>query len=598
MMIRIPLITSLIHYFKVVYSYTGRKLYILLLLFLLGGLSESIGISMLLPILDVDKAVSEQSQYAKTIYVFLESIGINVSLISLLTLLLIAFISKGAFVYFQKTFTSYITYNLIKNIRFDFCDKYKKMKYSYYTNTSIGYLNNIITTEITRGIFAINRYITLIGGLIFTLVFVAFAVAINFKVTLLVLFLSLLLFALMRGLSRLSRKISMLISETNAQLQSLLIQFIYNYKYIKATDSFTHIFKRLFGIINRNYTYQFKSNVLTYIPSSLIEPISVFVMSGLVLYYVEFQGESIAEIFVLVIFFYKAFGYIFRFQSDWQKFNAGLGGLEVMIKASRILNNNVENVGYRQINAFNKAIELKNVNFSYGPRQVFFDVNLAIQKNKSIGIVGESGAGKTTMFDIITGLLTPQSGKISIDGIDYSELEFSSLRNIIGYVTQEPVIFNDTISNNISFWECDSQEDICRKRIKDAAILANCDRFINESEMGYETIIGDKGVRISGGQRQRIAIAREVFKDPEIMIFDEATSALDTESEMLIQKSINSLKGTCTVVIIAHRLSTIKNCDYIYVLNKGRVVEEGSFTQLCDNRNSSLFKMIQAQKLL
>jgi subfamily B ATP-binding cassette protein MsbA len=177
-------------------------------------------------------------------------------------------------------------------------------------------------------------------------------------------------------------------------------------------------------------------------------------------------------------------------------------------------------------------------------------------------------------------------------------LEFSSLRNIIGYVTQEPVIFNDTISNNISFWECDSQEDICRKRIKDAAILANCDRFINESEMGYETIIGDKGVRISGGQRQRIAIAREVFKDPEIMIFDEATSALDTESEMLIQKSINSLKGTCTVVIIAHRLSTIKNCDYIYVLNKGRVVEEGSFTQLCDNRNSSLFKMIQAQKLL
>jgi subfamily B ATP-binding cassette protein MsbA len=269
-----------------------------------------------------------------------------------------------------------------------------------------------------------------------------------------------------------------------------------------------------------------------------------------------------------------------------------------MEKANLDLNNNVEKIGGHQINTFSKTIELRNVNFSYDSKQVLLDINLTIQKNKSIGIVGESGAGKTTLFDIITGLLTPQSGKISIDGIDYSELELSSLRNIIGYVTQEPVIFNDTIANNISFWECKSQEGPCKKMIKDAAILANCDRFINEAEMGYETIIGDKGVRISGGQRQRIAIAREVFKDPEIMIFDEATSALDTESEMLIQKSINSLKGTCTVVIIAHRLSTIKNCDYIYVLNEGRVVEEGSFTQLCDNRNSSFFRMIQAQKLL
>jgi subfamily B ATP-binding cassette protein MsbA len=338
--------------------------------------------------------------------------------------------------------------------------------------------------------------------------------------------------------------------------------------------------------------------VLGFIPSSIIEPISVFFISGLVLYYVGFQGKSITEILILVIFFYKAFSYVFRFQSDWQKFNASLGGLEVMGKANQILNNNVEKVGIRQINAFNKAIELRKVNFSYGSKQVFFDVNLAIQKNKSIGIVGESGAGKTTLFDIITGLLTPQSGKICIDGIDYLELELSSLRSIIGYVTQEPVIFNDTISNNISFWECDSQEDICKKRIKDAAILANCDRFINESEMGYETIIGDKGVKLAGGQRQRIAIARELFKEPEIMIFDEATSSLDTESEQLIHQSINSLKGVRTIVIIAHRLSTVKNCDYIYVLKEGMVMEKGTFDELCRDIDSLFYSMYQKQNLL
>jgi len=593
----IPLISSLIHYFKVVYEYAGRKLYILLLLFFLGCLFESFGILMLLPVLDVDKAVSDQSQYAKTIYVFLESIGINITLFSLIILLLIAFIFKGIFIFLQKTFSAHINYNLIKDIRIDFCDKYKNMKYSYYTNTSIGYLNNIITTEIERGVFALNKYTVLIGDLIFILIYIAFAVTINYKMTLVVLSLSLLLLILMRSLSRLSKKLSLLISETNAQIQTLLIESIYNYKYIKATDSFTHIFKRLFGVINKNYIYTFKTNVLKFIPSSMIEPVSIFIITGLVIYYVEFKGKSIAEIFVLVIFFYKAFSYIFRFQSDWQKFNAGLGGLEVMCKTSRILGNNVEKVGNRQINAFNKAIELKNVNFSYGPKQVFFDVNLAIQKNKSIGIVGESGAGKTTMFDIITGLLTPQSGKISIDGIDYSELEFSSLRNIIGYVTQEPAIFNDTIANNMSFWECDSQEDICRKRIENAAILANCDKFINETENGYDTVIGDKGVKLSVGQRQRIAIARELFKEPEIIILDEATSALDTESELLIQQSINSLKGNRTIVVIAHRLSTVKNCDYIYVLKEGWIAEEGSFDELYRDTNSRFYSMCQAQNI-
>jgi subfamily B ATP-binding cassette protein MsbA len=274
-----------------------------------------------------------------------------------------------------------------------------------------------------------------------------------------------------------------------------------------------------------------------------------------------------------------------------------LGGLEVVKKADRILGENIEMPGNNVVANFNRGVELKNVNYSYDSKQVLFDINMTIPKNKSVGIVGESGAGKTTLFDIITGLLSPQSGKVCIDGIDYSELELSSLRNIIGYVTQEPVIFNDTIANNISFWEYDSKEDICKKRNKSAAVLSNCDSFINKTVHGYETIIGDKGVKLSGGQRQRIAIAREIFKEPEIMIFDEATSSLDTESEQLIQESINSLKGERTVVIIAHRLSTVRNCDYICVLKEGRIVEEGSFDELSCDKNSYFYSMCQAQKL-
>tara|TARA_B100001964_G_scaffold230726_1_gene284552 strand:- start:30 stop:1445 length:1416 start_codon:yes stop_codon:yes gene_type:complete len=471
------------------------------------------------------------------------------------------------------------------------------MKYSYYTNTSIGYLNNLVTLEVGRGIGALQRYIDVINGIVFIFIYISFAVIVNYRITILVLVLSLLIFVMLRGLSRISRKLSILVSETNAKIQSLLIQTIYNFKYLKATDGFTHIFNYLFKNIEKNYIYQFKSSVLTAVTSSIIEPITVLLLSGLVLYYVGYQGETITEIFVLLIFFYKAFTNIIRFQTLWQGFNAKIGGLETIRKADIILDKNVEVSGVKHIECLNKAIELRNVNYSYDSRQVLFNINLSIPKNKSIGIVGESGAGKTTLFDVFSGLLVPQTGRVCIDEIDYKELDLACLRNLIGYITQEPVIFNDTIANNISLWECDMRGLTCIERMKNSAILANCADFISDTEKGYETIIGDKGVKLSGGQRQRIAIARELFKQPEIIIFDEATSSLDTESEMLIQQSINSMKGTQTIVIISHRLSTIRDCDYIYVLKKGCIIEEGSFNKLYRDEKSSFYNMCQAQNL-
>ena len=563
----------------------------------MGGLLDSIGISMLLPVLNIDRPESALDQYTKTIYQLLESIGIDVSIFSLIMLLLIAFSIKGIFLFLQKILFSNIRLNLVKTIKIGFCHKYKAMKYSYYTNTSIGYLNNLVTLEVGRGVGALQRYIDVINGIVFIFIYISFAVIVNYRITILVLVLSLLIFVMLRGLSRISRKLSILVSETNAKIQSLLIQTIYNFKYLKATDGFTHIFNYLFKNIEKNYIYQFKSSVLSAVTSSIIEPITVLLLSGLVLYYVGYQGETITEIFVLLIFFYKAFTNIIRFQTLWQGFNAKIGGLETIRKADIILDKNVEVSGVKHIECLNKAIELRNVNYSYDSRQVLFNINLSIPKNKSIGIVGESGAGKTTLFDVFSGLLVPQTGRVCIDEIDYKELDLACLRNLIGYITQEPVIFNDTIANNISLWECDMRGLTCIERMKNSAILANCADFISDTEKGYETIIGDKGVKLSGGQRQRIAIARELFKQPEIIIFDEATSSLDTESEMLIQQSINSMKGKQTIVIISHRLSTIRDCDYIYVLKKGCIIEEGSFNKLYRDEKSSFYNMCQAQNL-
>jgi len=594
---QIPFISSLFHYFKYFYGYAGRKLFFLFFIIICGGLSEGLGISLLLPVLDFEPNTEAANAYSQIIYNFLEFIRVGVSLPSLLFLVFTAFILKGIFYFSQVSITFYIFTDLVKNIRTGFINKYAAMDYSFYTSTDIGYLNNVVTIETDKAVAGLEKYTSVMVSIVFISVYVSAAFVINSTITTLVLGISLIMFYFLRKLSGILREMSIRITDTNARIQSLLIQLIYNFKYLKATNGFTYLSNELGKYINKNCQYTFKSGVIHAIPTSIVEPSAILFMSGIITYYVAYQGQPMAEIMILLFFFYRTFIRIYDFPKAWQRFNTYIGSIEVVKKTTKDLHIHKEATGSHIVSHFEKDISLREIDFSYNRHKVINNVSLVIPKNKSIGIVGESGAGKTTLFDLLTGLIIPQSGNIVIDGVDYRALNLSSLRNIIGYVTQEPVIFNDTIANNISFWVSENGDKSCTERVKKAAKLANCLSFVNEKQNGYNAIIGDKGIKLSGGQRQRIAIARELFKDPEIMIFDEATSSLDTESEKLIQQSINSMKGKRTIVIISHRLSTIRDCDYIFVLNKGRIIEEGSFDELYGDKYSRFYSMCQAQNL-
>jgi len=207
---------------------------------------------------------------------------------------------------------------------------------------------------------------------------------------------------------------------------------------------------------------------------------------------------------------------------------------------------------------------------------VLKDINLVIPKGKTIAIVGQSGSGKSTLVDLIPRYYDVQEGEVLIDGINVKDLGIHDLRQLIGNVNQEAILFNDTFRNNIAF----GVENATQEEIEHAAKIANAHEFITASENGYETNIGDRGGRLSGGQRQRVSIARAILKNPPILILDEATSALDTESERLVQDALERLMKTRTTVAIAHRLSTIKNADEICVLHEGRIVERGTHEQL------------------
>lgn len=597
MNIQIPLLSSLIYYFKIFYAYAGNRIIILLSTVLTAGIFEGLGISIVIPLLSYESNKGSGNQYTQVVYGILENVGLGVSLSSILILMVMLFSLKGIFMILISIVSSRIKTNLEKDLRSNFCIKYANVTYSYFINKPIGYFNNIISTEINTALSGLNNYINVIATLTYISIYVSGAFLINSGLTMIALIFSTVLLFLLRRLPHLLKKISILLTKTRAEIQSLIIQKLYNYKYLKATCSFGQVLEQINSKIEENRKYQFKSDVYNEIVYPIMEVLAIIALSLLVWYYVDYKQKQISEILVLLVFFWKALGRILSLQNAWQRFSTYIGAIQVITKEKNELDKNSEPQGSIGVKTIKKGIELKDVIFSYGTQQILSDINMIIPKNKSIGIVGHSGAGKTTLFDTLVGLITVQEGSILIDNIEYKEIKIDDLRRMIGYVTQEPITFNDTIANNISLWSCKDTDEKCMAAIRKAADLANCTSFIQQCEDGFNTILGDNGVKLSGGQRQRIAIAREIFKNPKIMIFDEATSSLDTESEQYIQKSIDAMMGKCTIIIIAHRLSTIKNCDYIYVLSKGRIVEEGKFNELYSLDNGIFKKMCLAQQL-
>ena len=254
----------------------------------------------------------------------------------------------------------------------------------------------------------------------------------------------------------------------------------------------------------------------------------------------------------------------------------GLASMERIDKILKAENTIREKPQPVHVAGFNSKIELRDVSFRYGEKWVLRHINLTIEKGKTVAIVGQSGGGKSTLVDLIPRYYDVQEGEVLIDGVNVKDMAIHDLRQLIGNVNQEAILFNDSFRNNISF----GVDGATQEQIEAAARIANAHDFIMETEHGYDTNIGDRGSRLSGGQRQRVSIARAILKNPPILILDEATSALDTESERLVQQALEHLMKTRTTVAIAHRLSTIKNADEICVIHEGQIVERGTHEEL------------------
>ncbi len=318
---------------------------------------------------------------------------------------------------------------------------------------------------------------------------------------------------------------------------------------------------------------------------AMAHPMSEFLGTVLIVFVLWFGGFLILNessridaptfIFYMVIL-YSIINPLKEFSKVGYNIPKGLASLERIDKIMSAKNPIVEPENPVEIKTLEDKIELKNVSFSYGTREVLHNINLEIPKGKTIALVGQSGSGKSTLVDLIPRYHDVQQGEVLINGINIKNFRVHDLRAIIGNVNQEAILFNDTFFNNIAF----GCEGATMEQVIEAAKIANAHDFIMASEKGYETNIGDRGGRLSGGQRQRVSIARAILKNPPVLILDEATSALDTESERLVQEALERLMKTRTTVAIAHRLSTIKHADEICVLHEGKIVERGKHEEL------------------
>jgi len=596
----LEIIFNFIKYLGIFQKSTQGGIYISFLLTTFAGLSEGLGIILLLPIVQSISGNTDTSQEGISSYVFLflKNFNISQSYGIILFLITIAFIIKGFLIFLTYTYNSYLKGRIIRNLKKKIFKGFSEMKYQYYLENNIGDLTNIINEQVNLSVRGFNSLYTVGLRTINCIIYLLFACSLAGYTGFLAIAGSFIILFLFRWLNTKTKKMSIRTSKANSKLANLTIESLQAFKYLKSTNQFSIKTQEAEESIKELATYQTKTSVLEGFTSACREPIAVLVIMIILFTQLFFIKKPIDSLLVSLILFYRGLISTLGVQGSWQKTQEYLGSFEIVLNKIKSLIENSEANGNKKITNF-EYFQFSNVCFRYNNKDEYAvkNLNLKIIAKSSIAFVGASGAGKSTIANLICLLLKPNIGDIFIDQKKLAKIDIKSWRDQIGYVSQEMAIFDNTIGYNICLNKKYKNNNDLFLKMKDKARKANIHDFIESLPNGYNTEVGEQGLRLSGGQKQRLFIARELFRDPKILILDEATSALDTISENAIKKSIKSLKGDMTIILIAHRISTIKDCDYLYVIDKGEVIEKGSYGQLIIKENSFFNYLISSQNI-
>lgn len=590
---------DLVSSFRIFFSLARWKFLALPVLFLIVGIFDSVGIVLFFPLLE--QLQLGQAPTGHGMLAWFTSVLSWLHLRSfrgILLVLVLVFLCKFLAVFGQTIAIAKVGRNLHRLLATRLLAGIARAEYAkLYLGTSTGFVSNALSRELQVFIAAFTHYAGTLASAALVAVYLISSFLLDARMTAIATIAGLALIVLMRSLTWMSRREGIASTQAAGEYQGGIIEFMQQYKYLKATNRFSAVEWRLREVIDRMTHARFRLNIGAGFIAAVPEPIAVLLVAVFLYVYVVLWQQNVALIAVLLLLFYRTVMRLMALQSELNGFFASSGALRVISGTFEAIDHKREAHGTRHAGHLRDGIVLADVRFSYGDKVAVDGVRLRIPARATVALVGASGGGKSTLVDLMTGVLKPSGGVITYDGMEYADLDLDALRSRIGYVTQEITMFRDTILANVAFGDDVAREDV-RARVRDACAQAQCREFIEQLPHQYETNVGDRGINLSVGQRQRIAIARELYRNPEILIFDEATSALDSESERAIQRSIEALRGAKTLVLIAHRLSTITHADSIYVIDAGRVVEEGTFDALYGNPSSVFRRMCDLQSFV
>jgi ATP-binding cassette, subfamily B, bacterial MsbA len=515
----------------------------------------------------------------------------------LCVLIVIVFLFKNLFSYLQTWFMSFVEQGIIRDIRLQLYTHFHKLSLSYFTEEKKGILISRIINDvqiIKDSMIAVINSIFRDPPLI--IIFSAVLFIFNWKLTLLVFALLPVTGFILAKIGDSLKKRSIRSQERIADITSILDETFGAMRIVKAfgmenyeIERFREEEKKYFRLL----TSLIRRRALA---SPITETLGVITIS-IILYFIGsqiVQGQSDmtpGAFFVFLGIFFQMMPSIKLFGQVFNSIQEGIAASERVFSILDTTPKIVDAPNAIELKSFNKVIQFQNVSFKYEKSDLILNnINLKINKGEVLAIVGPSGAGKSSLVDLIPRFYDVIDGSILIDDIDIRNITMKSLRSFIGVVTQETILFNDTVRNNIAY----GLQDVPPDKIIEAAKAANAHNFIEGLKDGYETVIGDRGTKLSGGERQRLSIARALLKNPPILILDEATSSLDTESEVLVQQAIERLMKGRTSIVIAHRLSTIQRANKIIVISDGEIVEEGAHEELL-NKNGLYHKLYYMQ---
>lgn len=591
--------TSLLKYFSYFKNIAGRHMYGYILVNLLVGLLDGLGLAMFIPLLGIASGINantgdENSDVINFIVNLFDSVGINLNLVNALLFMVVVFTIKGIFYYLRNVYFIKIRVKSVSLLRLNLIKSLNELSYSGFTKLEAGRIQNTMVGELGKVIGALMSFFVYLQHIIMLATYIFLAFIANWQFAILVAIGGSLSNLFYKYINNYTKEKATLLSSKGNSFNAILIQILHNFKYLKATNHYQLFSKKLINNIHEQEKINLGVGKISSIGESLREPFTIVIITGVIIVQTSYLGESFSSILLSLLLFYRALGHLVSMQNSWNTFLANSSGIDSFETLLSDFKHYKEPLHYQEKIEHIDDISIKNISLSFRGKKAIDNISFSIKKNSSVAFVGESGAGKTTLANIISGLQTPDDGEIIIEGKSLYKTNLNSFRNHLGYITQEAVIFNDSIFNNVTFWQEKSEEN--EEKFRKTIEKVSLSEFLNELPEKENTQLGNNGILISGGQKQRISIARELYKDAELLILDEATSALDTETERHIKNNIDLLQGQTTLIIIAHRLSTIKNVDIIYLLDKGKIIASGNFDSLI--KSSEKFrKMVELQEL-